>query len=89
MRIARLVLPIAAALAVAATAAANNPPSGSYSWVQPDAAAVVNPFAQMPNWLVIAPTTRTIVQAPVLTTYRWAQPGGAPVHVPYGQPSFL
>lgn len=82
MRIARVVLPIAAALAVAATAAAGNPASGAYLWAQPDTAAVVNPFAQMPAWLTVVPT----MAPPVDRGYTWAQPGSAPVDVPFAQP---
>lgn len=82
MRIARLVLPIAAALAFTAAAAANNPSSGSYGWAQPETVAVVNPFAGMPAWLVVP----TVATPPVDFGYAWAQPGSAPADVPFGQP---
>jgi hypothetical protein len=83
MRIAKLVLPIAAALALAATAAAANPSSGAYPWAQPGTTAVVNPFAQMPAWLTVVPAVPT---PPVDRGYAWAQPGSAPVDVPFAQP---
>lgn len=83
MRITRLVLPIAVALAVAAAGAAGNPSSGAYLWAQPDTSAVVNPFAGMPAWLTFVPAVTT---PPVDRGYAWAQPGSAAVDVPFAQP---
>ncbi len=88
MRISRLLLPVAAALAVAATASAASPPiQNSYLWAQPQTAAVVNPLAQLPAWLQFKQTTFSFRLLPLMLTYYWAQPESAPVHVRYGQPA--
>lgn len=92
MRISKLVLPIAAALAGAAAATASAaspvlpPVHTGYVWGQPGTALQASPYAQMPSWIVTAPKVWTIDRLPVLRSYHWAQPGSAPVHVKYGQP---
>jgi hypothetical protein len=86
MRTCKLLLPVAAALAAAATASAASPVSTGYVWAQPGRVLLANPFAQMPAWLVTTPTPTTLDRLPLLTTYVWAQPGTAPTDVPDAQP---
>jgi hypothetical protein len=86
MRTSSLLLPIAAALAAAATASAASPVSTSYVWAQPGTVLLASPFAQPPAWIVTAPKVVTLRELPILTTYPWAQWNGAPTHVVAGTP---
>ncbi len=81
-RVLLVLVPTAAALAAAASAA-GLPPGSGYPWGQPGSASVSADCTQPPTWVPIVCAATT----PGLTTsYAWAQPGTASAPAEGAQP---
>jgi hypothetical protein len=88
MRLARCLLPVAAALAAATTASAASPPiQVARGWTQPAAATPLGPLAALPAWLQFSGTTFSLRLVPLRLPSLPVQSRTKPTGIPSGLPA--